>query len=202
MNNKTSIYILRDKSFIITAIYNIILISGGVFLLWLSALIKIPLAFSPVPITGQTLVVLLLGVLYGSTRGALTTAVYLVVGLLGLPVFQGGNSGVLYFLGATGGYLIGFIAAAYVTGYLIENGFYKKFWLTFLAMCLGNIVIYVFGLTWLSFYVGTDKCFWFGMFPFIPGDLIKIMIATMFIPTGGKILNYMKNLPKKNRVGD
>jgi len=167
--------------------YDVALVLGGSLLTALAAQIGIRLPFSPVPITGQTLAVLLVGALLGSRRGALSMLTYLLQGLLGLPVFANGMSGLAYALGPTGGYLVGFVGAAWLTGRLAERGWDRCVWSTILAMVAGNIVLYILGLAWLSRFVGA-RAFALGLFPFLIGDALKIVLAAAALPTGWKML--------------
>lgn len=169
---------------------HIILATVGVALLTLSAKIKIP--FYPVPLTMQTFVVLALGIAYGSKLGGTTVLLYLIVGAFGLPVLAGTPEkgiGLAYMMGPTGGYLLGFIMAAATTGYLAEKGWDRKLTLTFAALLIGNIIIYIPGLIWLANVVGWDKpIFEWGMYPFLLGDLAKIVLAMLVIPATWKIV--------------
>jgi biotin transport system substrate-specific component len=145
------------------------------------AQVRIPLPFTPVPITGQTLGVLLAGALLGSRHGTAVVATYVAQGLIGLPVFAGWKGGVASLLGPTGGYILGFIPAAFVTGYLLERCFHRNWCATLVALIAGNALIYAFGLPWLAFFVGWDKVLQIGFLPFVPGDLLKlIMVAFIF----------------------
>lgn len=166
--------------------YDLFLIIGSSLLVGLGAQVAIPLPFSPVPITGQTLAVLLAGAMLGSRRGSLSVLLYLVEGLVGLPVFAGGTAGIGHLLGPTGGYLVGFVAAAFVTGWLAEKGWSRNVWTTLLAMLVGNVVLYGFGLPWLSIFVGGRAALTAGLLPFIPGDLIKAIAAAILLPGGWK----------------
>jgi len=168
--------------------YDIALILSGALIIALSAQIAIPLPFSPVPITGQTFSVLLTGALLGSKRGSLAVITYLAEGAIGFPVFAGGKAGILNFLGPTGGYLIGFIVAAFITGLLAERGWDRRVWTTFLAMLFGNIAIYMSGLLWLFRFVGIEKLLPLGFYPFIPGDVLKLTMAAILLPTGWRLL--------------
>ena len=164
-------------------IRNIILVIFGSMLLTASAKIQIP--FFPVPQTMQTLVVLVLGMLYGWRLGAATVLLYLAEGAFGLPVFAGTPEkgiGLAYMMGPTGGYLIGFVLAAIVCGGLAERGWDRKPLTTALAMLLGNIVIYIPGLLWLSLFVGSEKVIQLGLVPFILGDIAKLVLATISLP--------------------
>lgn len=169
-------------------LYDVICIVGGALFVALAAQVAIPLPFSPVPITGQTLAVLLTGVLLGSRRAGLSMLTYLVEGGVGLPVFAGGKAGVFHLLGPTGGYLVGFVVAASLVGWLAERGWDRRFISAFAAMLLGNVVIYAVGLPWLAYFVGVEKVLLAGLLPFIPGDLVKLLLATTMLPWGWKLL--------------
>jgi len=191
MTYKTMSELLRPQSFALGRLYDLLLMVTGIALITFSAYSRIPLPFTPVPLTAQTLTVLLIGVLYGSKRGAICIVLYIVVGIAGLPVFQGGYFGLDYIIkGATGGYLFGFIAAAFVTGYLAEQGFDRSFWKTFTAMCVGNIIILIFGCSWLAI-IGLKNVIVIGALPFIPGDIIKSLFATLLLPTGWKVITAL-----------
>ena len=155
------------------------LVVGFALVTALFAQFSIKLGFTPVPITGQTLAVLLTGAALGSRRGAAAMAVYLVAGA-GLPFFAGGASGLVWLL-PSGGYIIGFIPAAFVVGYLAERGWDRKPWIL-VAMLLGNVVLYIPGLLQLSFFVPEGKTLEFGLYPFILGDLIKLYVASVALP--------------------
>jgi biotin transport system substrate-specific component len=165
------------------------LVLGGSLLIALSARVHLVLPFSPVPITGQTFAVLLLGALYGSIRGPATVLTYLAFGGLGLPVFAGGASGVARFLGPTGGYLVGFLAAAFVVGWLSERGWDRKPWTTAVSMSVGSVVIYGAGILWLSRFVGWQAVLSTGVLPFLAGDALKIALATILLPIGWRLVS-------------
>ncbi|MGB9890072.1 MAG: biotin transporter BioY [Anaerolineae bacterium] len=166
-----------------TLVYDALLIGGGSVWVGLMAQIAIPLPFTPVPITGQTFGVLLVGALLGSRRGALALGLYLLEGIAGLPVFAGGSGGLARLLGPTGGYLVGFVAAAAVTGWLCERGGDRRVLTAVLAMLAGNLVIYLFGLPWLACLVGPERALIMGLWPFIPGDLLKLTLAVLALPS-------------------
>ncbi len=184
--------ILRPSAHKYTALYDAALIVGGSIFIGLSAQAAIPLPFSPVPISGQTLSVLLVGALLGSRRGALAMLAYLCQGIAGLPVFAGGRFGLLHLLGPTGGYLFGCVAAAYITGLLAERGWDRRVGTTLLAMLLGNMAIYAFGLPWLAALVGYNHVLALGLFPFILGDLVKLALAGALLPSGWKVLGLLR----------
>lgn len=170
-------------------LYDAALVLGGSLFIALSAQIAVQLPFSPVPVTGQTLAVLLVGALLGSRRGALAVLAYIAEGLAGLPVFAGGAAGLARLAGPTGGYLIGFVVAAYVVGLLAERGWDRRFGTTVAAMTLGNGVIYAIGATWLAVFVGGAAQAWsLGVLPFLPGDALKIILAAVLLPGGWKLL--------------
>lgn len=168
--------------------YHVSLILAGSWLIAFAAQIAIPLPFSPVPITGQTFAVLLVGALLGRRLAALSVVAYLAQGLAGLPVFAGGTSGFARLLGPTGGYLLGFWAAAYLVGWLAEQGWTLHIGKTLLAMVLGNGVIYLCGLAYLSLFLGIEKALITGLYPFLIGDAIKVLLATLLLPLGWKVL--------------
>lgn len=168
----------------------IALVLTGSWLIALSAQIEIP--FWPVPLTGQTFGVLLIAALLGSRRGALSVLTYLVQGAMGLPVFAGGTTGIVKFAGPTGGYLIGFVAAALVVGWLSERGWDRHVAASAAAMVIGNITIYAFGLLWLANFVGWAAVLQVGLFPFIIGDLIKIALAALALPLGWALVDTQK----------
>ena len=166
------------------------LILVGSLLLTASAKVQVP--FYPVPMTLQTLVVLLIGVVFGWRMGSVTVLAYLAQGALGFPVFAGTPEkglGLLYMAGPTGGYLLGFALAAATTGWLAERGLDRSAIGTAFAMAAGNVVIYVCGLVWLSSFVGMEKAVALGMVPFLFGDLMKIALATATLPMIWKFLN-------------
>ena len=169
-------------------LYDILLVVGGALVLSLSAQLAVRLPFSPVPITMQTLAVVLTGVVLGSMRGAVSAASYLAAGSMGLPVFANGAAGIAYLAGPTGGYLFGFIAAAWLTGFLAENGWDRKIWSSVLAMTAGTAVIFALGMSWLGIFVGYNNVIAMGLVPFIPGAVIKLAIASAILPTAWKFL--------------
>lgn len=172
--------------------YELLLLVGATLVIALSAQVSIRLWFTPVPITGQTFAVLLVGTLLGSKRGAVALLTYLAEGLAGMPVFANGTSGWAILSGPTGGYLVGFVAAAFVTGWLAERGWDRRVWTTALAMLMGNLVIYACGLTWLAKFVGTAHVLEAGLTPFLTGDALKIALAAGLLPGGWKLLALLR----------
>ena len=146
----------------------------------LLAQIRIYLPFTPVPITGQTLGVLLAGSLLGARYGAWSMGVYLALGLVGVPWFAGGASGPAYIMSPTMGYLIGFIVAAWMIGRLSDNPQLRRPFPQLGTMCLGMLVVYAFGAAWLVIVsrVGIPGVNTVGVLPFLIGDALKILLAT------------------------
>ncbi len=147
----------------------------------------------PVPVTGQTFAVLLVGALLGPRRGALSVLAYIAEGLMGLPVFAQGKAGVAAMAGPTGGYLVGFVAAAYAVGMLARMGWDRRPITMALAMIVGDIILYCFGLAWLfclAHMFGkplSAGVLAVGLYPFLLGDLIKIALAVAILPGAWKI---------------
>jgi biotin transport system substrate-specific component len=154
----------------------------------LAAQIVIPIG--PVPITGQTFAVLLTGALLGSRLGAMAMIIYLVEGAVGLPFFYGGHGGIGHILGPTGGYLVAFPTAAFITGAFAENGWDKRFFTAIASMAVGSLVILLAGWLWFSVLMqaGALAAFKVSVLPHLPGDIIKILLAAAVLPTGWAIL--------------
>ena len=170
-------------------IRSLILILLGSWLVALFAQIEIPLPFSPVPITGQTFAVLLVGALLGSKHGSAAVIAYITQGAVGLPFFAGGASGFGILTGATAGYLAGFVVAAYVVGLLAEHGMERNFKTSIVPFLVGTIIIYVFGVAWLSAVVGgVGKAIELGLLPFIVGDVFKMLAAGIALPSAWKMI--------------
>lgn len=157
------------------------LILGSSFLIALSAQV----AFGwPVPVTGQTFAILLTASILGSKSATLAVLAYICKGLAGLPVFAQFKAGMPALLGPTGGYIIGFLAAAFIVGLLVERIRDRKFIKILFAMIAGLVVIYTFGILWLCFYMkgaGLLTILNVGLFRFIPGEIIKIALALLLL---------------------
>lgn len=168
-------------------LHNLVLILAGSWLVAFFAQIEIPM--QPVPITGQTFAVLLIGALLGSKRGAAAMIAYISQGALGLPFFAGGASGIGILTGATAGYLVGFVGAAYVVGWLAEKGLERSVRTSILPFLVGTIIIYIFGAAWLSIVLGSlSKAIQFGVLPFLAGDAIKLVAAAVALPVAWKFV--------------
>ena len=157
---------------------------AGSALLAISAKVQVP--FYPVPVTMQTLVVLVLGMTLGSRLAFATLALYLAEGLAGLPVFAGTPEkgiGLAYMMGPTGGYLLGYLIAATLVGWLAERGFDRSLPKAAFALVLGNIAIYVPGILWLGAVIGWDKpVLAYGLIPFLAGDALKLALGACLLP--------------------
>ena len=165
-----------------------LIVLGALFVAAL-AQVKIPLPFTPVPLTGQTFAVLLVGAVLGSKRAAASMALYIALGAAGLPVFAGGASGMAYLSGATLGYLIGFVLAAYVIGLLAERGLERSVRTSLIPFLAGTLIIYICGVTWLTMLLGSlDKAVAAGLLPFLIGDTLKLIAAAMVLPGAWRLI--------------
>ena len=156
---------------------------------FLALLAQVRVEVGPVPITGQTLGVLLLGAAAGARLGVATTLAYLGVGAAGLPVFTGGGAGVATLTGTTAGYLVGFVVAAALVGALAERGWTATAPRAFATMVIGNMVVYACGVAWLSQLapdLGTAIAW--GVTPFLIGDALKVALATALLPLATRAL--------------
>ena len=170
-------------------VYDFTLVFAGLVFIGLSA--QVAIGF-PVPFTGQTFAVLMIGALYGARLGGICLISYVLAGAAGLPVFSNFGSGLVFVSGPTGGYLIGFIVAAFIVGLLAQNGWDRRVWTTILAMLIGNVIIYAFGLFWLSCLVGlSSKVLAVGLYPFVLGDVLKTALAAAILPSGWKLLEHI-----------
>ncbi len=144
--------------------------------------------FTPVPLTGQTFGVLLVAAALGSKRGTSSMILYILEGALGLPFFAGGASGWHVLVGATAGYLAGFVVAAYVIGLLAERGLERTIRTSFVPFVVGTLVIYFFGVAWLAIVLGSiSKAIGAGLLPFVIGDVIKLILAALALPAAWKM---------------
>ena len=166
------------------------LVVGFALLTALAAQVSIPLGFTPVPITGQTFAVLLTGAVLGSRAGATSQLLYVGLGAVGLPFYADGAGGWEAATGATAGYLVGFVAAAYLIGLLAERKQDREFATSIGAFLTGNLVIYLFGVAWLmrTFEWGVAEAVEKGVAPFLIGDTIKIALAAGLMPTAWMLL--------------
>ncbi len=168
-----------------SVVRDVVLVMGGAAFVGLAAQVAVPLPFTPVPVTGQTFAVLLVGAALGTVRGLIAMAIYLTAGLIGVPWFAGGSAahseGVLV---PSFGYVVGFVLAGALVGFLAERGWTRTPWRTAGAMILGSVVIYAIGVTWLKVALAAswaDAAAW-GLTPFLVGDAIKVALAAGLFP--------------------
>ena len=173
-----------DRLSLDNSILNILTILLGSFLITLLAQISIHLPFSPVPITGQTMGVLLVGALLGSRMGTLSVCTYILKGAIGLPVFAGFKGGIMVLLGPTAGYIYGFIPAVLIMGWATENGITSRFYLSLFFCVVASFLILLLGtLYFLIFNMSFSDARTIGLYPFILGDFFK-SLAVAVILTG------------------
>ena len=161
-------------------------------ILTLSAKVQVPLF---IPMTLQTLAVLVIGAAFGWRLGAATVLLYLAEGAAGLPVFADTPAkgiGLIYMMGPTGGYLMGFVAAAFVTGFMAERGLTKSILGSLGVMALGHAVIFAFGFAWLASIVGAQKAFAFGVAPFYLATIIKTALGAALLPAAWWAVNRLR----------
>jgi len=171
------------------AVITAALVIGFALLTAAAAQVRVPLPFTPVPVTGQTFAVLLAGAALGSRAGAASQGLYVLLGLGGLPFFSGGNGGWDYATGPTLGYLVGFVVAAAVVGSLAERKQDRTIATALPAFLAGTVVIYLFGVGWLIASLPTDltDALVKGMVPFVVGDVLKVALAGTLLPAAWKL---------------
>lgn len=173
---------------------DIALVAGAAGLTAAAAQLSIPIPGSPVPVTGQTFAVLLTATALGPIRGTLGQALYVALGMLGLPVYAGGASGAEVILGATGGYLVSYLFAAALMGYLAQRSLDRRPLGMVLAYVLGSLTIYAFGVPWLA--VVADLSPWAaitaGMLPFLVGDALKALLAAGALPSAWRLVAKLR----------
>jgi biotin transport system substrate-specific component len=199
-----------------------VLIVSGTILLILGAYVSISvpqvqlgqlyLPVNPyVPFTLQTFAVLFTGALLGSRRGVSSTALYLLIGIVGFPVFSAGDDGIhrsglgtfvrldegRIVLGTTGGYLVAFLLASALVGWLAERGWDRRILTSIAAMIAGTVLIYVIGVTWLAIAIDVDlaQALTFGLYPFLPGDIVKLLVAAGLLPLGWRLVSRRASGP-------
>jgi biotin transport system substrate-specific component len=176
-----------------TILTDVALVLAGTALVSLAAQISVKLPFTPVPITGQTFAVCLVGASLGAIRGVASLTLYFLIGIIGAPVYAHHDSGWDVITSASGGYIVGFIAAAAVTGVLAEHKWDRRFSSSVGAMLTGNVVIYLVGLPWLAVVLNTnlEKTLEYGLYPFVPGDLFKLYCAAALLPAAWRGVKYL-----------
>ncbi len=154
--------------------------AGSILLAFLSQY-YIPLPFTPVPISMQTIGVFLIGGLLGPTRGFLSVLLYLVEGTIGLPVFAGGLAKPLWFNASTAGFLFSFLFTVPLIGKLLVNKLHKSWLYIFTSLLIAQLIMFLFGMGWLSLSEGLKKAFYLGVYPFLIGAIVKIVVSTLIL---------------------
>ena len=173
---------------------NILLVLGGVAFLSIMSQVLIPLPYTPVPISLGTFGVTLVALLYGRKLGTATILSYVAAGSLGAPIFAGGKAGSLF--SPTGGYILGYIIAVVILGYLADKGVTKSYVKTILSLLLSSAIILTLGALVLSLFVPGKNAFMIGVLPFLPGDALKSTTVTLLLPT------LWKFIPKNDKTED
>jgi biotin transport system substrate-specific component len=176
-----------------TLLTDALLVVSGTALVALAAQISVKLPFTPVPITGQTFAVVLVGASLGAIRGAASLTLYFLVGILGAPVYAHRDHGWDVITSASGGYIVGFVLAAAVTGFLAEQKWDRRFSSAVGAMLTGNVIIYLVGLPWLAVVLDTnlETTLEDGLYPFVPGDLFKLYCAAALLPAAWRGVRFL-----------
>lgn len=177
---------LADRVFSRNIAIDLVLVAAGAALTSIAAQVSVPLW--PVPVTGQTLAVLLVGTALGPIRGGISMVLYAVLGIVGLPVFSESSSGWGVIAGPTGGYIIGFVFSAILTGWLAQRAWDRKLLRAFVAFLAGSVVTFAFGLPWLAVFLGSvgapndlQSVLQAGLYPFIIGGIVKSIIGAGII---------------------
>lgn len=173
---------------------DVVLVVAGAGLVAGAAQVSFSLPFTPVPVTGQTFAVVLAGASLGTIRGFASLLLYLWLGVAGAPVYAGHSHGWSIVTSASGGYLVGFVLAAPLTGYLAEHRWDRSLSSSIGAMLTGNVVIYLVGLPWLAIVLDTnlEKTLEYGLYPFVPGDILKLYLAAALLPGAWRAVGRIK----------
>jgi biotin transport system substrate-specific component len=167
-----------------------LLVLGGTGLVAACAQISVNLGFTPVPVTGQTFAVVLVGASLGAVRGTASLLLYLWLGVAGAPIYAHHEHGWNVLTSASGGYIVGFVIASAVTGWLAEHQWDRRFSSSVSAMLTGNVIIYLVGLPWLAVVLNTnlEKTLEYGLYPFVPGDVFKLYLAGALLPAAWRVV--------------
>jgi biotin transport system substrate-specific component len=170
------------------------LVAGGASLIAIAAQISFRLPFTPVPITGQTFAVLLVGASYGTVLGGTSALLYVALGIAGAPVYAHGGSGWAVITSASGGYLASFPLVSALTGFFAELNWDRRFSSAVGAMLTGNTLVYLVGLPWLAVVLHTnfEKTLELGLYPFVPGDLLKVYLAAAALPAAWALVARLR----------
>src|SRR5262245_63247199 len=173
---------------------NVLLVLAGTGLIAAAAQISVKLPFTPVPITGQTFAVILVGASLGPLFGTASAMLYLWLGVAGAPIYAHHDSGWNVITSASGGYIVGFVLAAAASGFTAERGWPRRFSSSIGAMLTGNVIIYLVGLPWLAVVLGTnlEKTLELGLYPFVPGDMFKLYLAAAVLPAAWRLVGHVR----------
>lgn len=188
MHATTGVRTMADLIGIGSRTRDLLLVVGASLLTGLASQWEIRLPWTPVPITLQTFVVILLAAALGSRRAVAAQLLYLLEGSMGLPFFSGGAHGVAHLIGPSGGYLIGFVVASAIIGGLAERGWDRTPWRAASAMLLGSIGLFACGLAQLATYVPREQLLAAGLTPFLLGSLLKVAAAALLLPGVWRVL--------------
>jgi biotin transport system substrate-specific component len=171
-----------------------LLVLAGTGLVAAAAQISVKLPFTPVPITGQTFAVVLVGASLGVLRGTSSLMLYLLLGMAGAPIYAHHDSGWSVITSASGGYIVGFVIAAAVTGFLAERGWDRRLSSSIGAMLTGNVIVYLVGVPWLAVVLDTnlEKTLEYGLYPFVPGDIFKLYLAAGILPATWRLVERFR----------
>ncbi len=169
-------------------LWQAVAVASGSALIALAAQVRVPLPFSPVPVTGQTFAVLLVAAALGARLGPASVGLYVGEGIAGLPVYAGGGAGIATLAGPTGGYLVGFVAAAALVGALASRGWDRHFLTAVAAMLAGEVAIYAVGLAWLARFPLPVGVLDAGLVPFVIGDAYKLVLAALALPAAWRFV--------------
>ncbi|MGE0232499.1 MAG: biotin transporter BioY [Flavobacteriaceae bacterium] len=174
---------------------NVVLVLAGTALIAISSKIMVP--FWPVHMTMQTAVIMIIAAAYGWRLGTLTVLAYLAEGAMGLPVFTGTPAkglGIAYMMGSTGGYLVGFVALAFIVGWFAERGFDRRPVMLTGAMLVGQVIMYALGIYWLGSLFGWDKpILEWGLYPFMLAEAVKIALAVATVTLGWRVFRNIRS---------
>lgn len=171
-----------------------LLVLAGTGLVAAAAQISVKLPFTPVPITGQTFAVVLVGASLGLVRGTSSLMLYLLLGMAGAPIYAHHDSGWSVITSASGGYIVGFVIAAAVSGFLAERGWDRRLSSSIGAMLTGNVIVYLVGVPWLAVVLDTnlEKTLEYGLYPFVPGDIFKLYLAAGILPATWRLVERFR----------
>ncbi len=178
-----------------SVLQDVLLVLVGTGVVAAAAQVSVSLPFTPVPITGQTFAVVLVGASLGAVRGIASLALYLALGIAGAPIYAHHAHGWDVLVGASGGYIVGFVVASAVTGYLAERRWDRTFSSAVAAMLTGNVIIYLVGLPWLAAVLNTnlEKTLELGLYPFVPGDVFKLYLAAALLPGAWRVVKHVSD---------